>query len=69
MAELEDSVGVRLLPNDWKYIRAKLFEISQCGYQNANGNFEPIISSKKRPGSDPISAAALLEVMRNGSVK
>jgi len=69
MAELEDSLGVKLLPDDWKYLRANLFLISQGGYQNANGDFEPIISSKKRPGSDPICAAALAEAIRNGSFK
>jgi len=69
IAELEDSLGVRLLPNDWKYIRAKLFEISQSGFQNANGDFEPFISSKNRPGSDPICAAAYAEAIRNQSFK
>jgi hypothetical protein len=69
MAELEDSLNVRLLPNDWKYIRAKLFEISQSGFKNANGDFEPFISSKNHPGSDPICAAAFLEAIRYGSLK
>jgi len=69
MADLEDSFGVGLLPNDWKYVRAKLSLISEGGYQNANGDFEPFISSKNRPGSDPICAAALLEAILNGSFK
>jgi len=69
MAELEDSLGVKLLPNDWKYIRANLSLISDAGYQNANGDFEPFISSKNRPGSDPICAAALSEAIRNQSFK
>jgi hypothetical protein len=69
MAELEDSLSVRLLPSDWKYIRDKLSIISQDGSLNANGNFEPFISSKKRPGSDSICAVALLEAIRNGSFK
>jgi hypothetical protein len=69
MAELEDSLGVKLLPDDWKYLRANIFLISDAGYPNANGDFEPIISSKKRPGSDPICAAALAEAIRNGSFK
>jgi hypothetical protein len=69
MAELEDSLGVRLLSNDWKYIRAKLSIISQDGSRNANGDFEPFISSKNRPGSDSICAAAFLEAIRNQSFK
>ena len=68
-AELEDSLGLRLLSYDWKYIRAKLSKISDAGYQNANGDFEPFISSKNHPGSDSICAAALLEAIRNGSRK
>ena len=69
MADVEDSLGVKLLPDDWKYLRANIFLISDAGYPNANGDFEPIISSKKRPGSDPICAAALAEAIRNGSFK
>jgi hypothetical protein len=69
MAELEDSFSVRLLHTDRKYVRANLSKISEGGYQNANGDFEPLISSKNRPGSDPICAAALLEAIRNGSFK
>jgi hypothetical protein len=69
MADLEDSLHVKLLPNDWKYIRANLSLVSEGGYPNANGDFEPFISSQKRPGSDPICAAALLEAIRNGSFK
>jgi hypothetical protein len=69
MAELEDCLGVRLLPNDWKYIRDKLSKISEGGSRNANGDFEPFIASKNRPGSDPICAAALLEAIRNQSFK
>jgi hypothetical protein len=69
MAELEDSLDVKLLPNDWKYIRAKLSLISQDGSLNANGDFEPFISSKNSPGSDSICAFAFLEAIRNGSFK
>jgi hypothetical protein len=69
MADLEDSFGVSLLPNDWKYVRAKIFLISEGGHQNANGEFEPFISSKKSPGSDPICAAVFLEAIRDGSIK
>jgi hypothetical protein len=69
MADLEDSLHVKLLPSDWKYIRANLSLVSEGGYPNANGDFEPFISSQKRPGSDPICAAALLEAIRKGSFK
>jgi hypothetical protein len=69
MAELEDSLGVKLLPNDWKYLRANLSLISEGGYPNANGDLDPFISSQNHPGSDPINAFAFLEAIRKGSFK
>jgi len=68
-AELEDSLSVRLLPADWKYIQTNLSKISQDGHPNANGHFEPFISSRDRPGSDAICAAAFLEAIRDASFK
>jgi hypothetical protein len=69
MAELEDCLNVRLLPDDWKYNRTKLSKISEGAYPNDNGGSEPHVSSQKRPGSDPINAAVLLEAIRKGSFK
>lgn len=69
MAEIEDSVGYKLLPENWKYIRAKLSKISQGGSWNMDGDFEPFISSKNRPGSDGICATAFLEAIRTGIIK
>lgn len=69
LAEIEDGIGYKLLPENWKYIRAKLSRISQGGSRNVDGEFEPFISSKKRPGSDGICAAAFLEAIRTGIIK
>lgn len=68
LADLEDARGVRLLEEGWKWNRVNLSYISEGGSQNQNGNFEPHISSKGRPGADPIQAMALLSAIRHGEI-
>jgi len=69
MAEIEDYLGYKLLPEDWIYIRAKLSKISQGGFRNKNGDFEPFVSSQKHPGTDAICPAELLNVIRTQTIK
>ena len=47
---------------------ANLGYISEGGSQNQDGKFEPHISSKGRPGADPLQAMALLSAVRHGEI-
>jgi hypothetical protein len=69
LAEIEDSLGYKLLPDNWTYVRTKLSKISQGGSHNEKGEFEPFVSSKNHPGSDGICYAAFLEAIRTQSLK
>ena len=66
LAEIEDGLGQHLLGEEWTWKRADLVQITEAGYETEDGVFEPHISSKGRPGTDPMQAAALLSAIRHG---
>jgi hypothetical protein len=68
LAEIEDGLGQRLLEEEWTWKRADLVQITEAGYKSEGGAFEPHISSKGRPGADPMRAAALLSAIRHGKI-
>lgn len=63
LAEIEDAQDIQLLEDGWKWNRATLSYISEGGSRDKDGTYEPHITSKGRPGSDPIQAAALLNAI------
>ena len=68
LAEIEDGLGQHLLEEEWAWKRADLVQITEAGYETEEGAFEPHISSKGRPGADPMPAADLLSAIRHGKI-
>jgi hypothetical protein len=68
LAEIEDGLGQRLLEAGWTWKRADLVQITGAGVETQDGSFEPHISSKGRPGADPMQATALLSAIRHGKI-
>ena len=68
LAEVEDSLGQRLLEGEWTWNRADLVRITEAGFGNSDGTFEPHITSKGRPGADPMQAMAFLSAIRHGKI-
>ena len=68
LAEIEDSLGHQLMEEEWTWNRSDLLKISGGGFKVNEGTFEPHISSKGQPGSDPIQAMALLSAIRHGEI-
>ncbi len=68
LADIEDARGVRLIEEGWKWNRFNLSYISEGGSSGKDGKFEPHVSSRGRPGSDPIQAEALLSAIRHGEI-
>jgi|BioPla2DNA2_1021312.scaffolds.fasta_scaffold16272_2 hypothetical protein len=66
LADIEDGFGQRLMEEEWTWRRADLVKITEAGYKLEDGTFESHISSKGRPGTDPIQAVALLSAIRHG---
>ena len=68
LAEIEDSLGQRLMEEEWTWNRADLVQITEAGFKTQNGTFESRISSKGRPGTDPMQAATFLSAMRHRKI-
>lgn len=68
LAEIEDGLGQRLLEGEWTWKRAGLVQITEAGFGNSDGTFEPHITSKGRQGADPMQAMALLSAIRHGKI-
>lgn len=66
LAEVEGSLGQRLLEGEWTWKRADLVQITEAGFGNSDGTFEPHITLKGHPGTDPVQAVALLSAIRHG---
>ena len=69
LAEIEDTLGQRLMEEEWTWKREGLVQITEAGFKTQNGTFEPHISSKGRPGTDPMQAAASLSAIRHGKIR
>lgn len=68
LAEIEDSLKHQLMEENWTWNRSDLMKITGGGFNVKDGTFEPHISSKGHPGSDPIQAMALLSAIRHGDI-
>lgn len=68
LAEIENSLGQRLLDEDWTWNRMSLVTITDGGVGDESGITDPHISSKGRPGSDPVQGMALQDAIRRGEI-
>jgi len=69
LVEIEEQLEYKFSETEWSFNRTDLLCISNSGYSFDNGNVEPHISSQGHPGSDPIQALALLDMIRKGGLE
>lgn len=68
LAEIEDTLDIQILNEEWKWDGARLTHISEGGFSDGSGKVQPHISSQGHPGTDPIQAIALLNAIRDGKI-
>ena len=68
LADIEECLNFQFMEKGWTWNRTSLMHISEGGFENQDGMFEPHISSKGHPGQDPYQAAALLSAIRHKEI-
>ncbi len=68
LAEIQESLQYPFFDEDWVWNRVELSKISEAGYSDENGKFEPYISSKGHPERDPAQLIASLSAIRHGEI-